>query len=123
MSSALIGCILSAVISGVIADRWGRKISLIFAAALFTLSALGTGYVEQFSPFIIYRLVGGVGIGLASTLSPMYIAEIAPAKYRGQFVAINQLTIVVGILAAQIVNWSIAEPIVANTGSVSILAS
>lgn len=123
MSSALIGCISGAVVSGVVADRLGRKIPLIIAAALFTLSAFGTGYAEQFTPFIAYRLIGGVGIGLASTLSPMYIAEIAPAKYRGQFVAINQLTIVLGILAAQIVNWGIAEPIPANTESVQILAS
>lgn len=111
MSSALIGCILGAVISGFVADRFGRKIPLIFSAALFTLSAFGTGYVDQFTPFIIFRLIGGLGIGLASTLSPMYIAEIAPAKYRGQFVAINQLTIVIGILAAQIANYFIAESI------------
>ncbi|MGO4911758.1 sugar porter family MFS transporter [Leeuwenhoekiella sp. W20_SRS_FM14] len=111
MSSALVGCIFGAVISGLAADRYGRKIPLIFAAALFTLSAFGTGYVDTFTPFIIYRLIGGLGIGLASTLSPMYIAEIAPAKYRGQFVAINQLTIVIGILAAQIANYLIADAI------------
>jgi SP family sugar porter-like MFS transporter len=111
MSSALVGCILGAVLSGFVADRYGRKTPLIFAAALFTLSAFGTGYADNFTPFIIYRLIGGLGIGLASTLSPMYIAEIAPAKYRGQFVAINQLTIVIGILAAQIANYLIAEPI------------
>ena len=111
MSSALIGCILGAVLSGFAADRYGRKIPLIFAAALFSFSALGTGYADNFTLFIIYRLIGGLGIGLASTLSPMYIAEIAPAKYRGQFVAINQLTIVIGILAAQIANYLIAEPI------------
>ncbi|UMB59215.1 sugar porter family MFS transporter [Lutibacter sp. A80] len=111
MSSALIGCIFGAVISGLVADRFGRKIPLIFSAALFTLSAFGTGYVDQFTPFIVFRLIGGLGIGLASTLSPMYIAEIAPAKYRGQFVAINQLTIVIGILAAQIANYFIAESI------------
>lgn len=112
MSSALIGCIFGAVISGLVADKFGRKIPLIFAAILFTMSAFGTGYVDHFTPFIFYRLLGGLGIGLASTLSPMYIAEIAPAKYRGQFVAINQLTLVIGILAAQIVNFLIAEPVV-----------
>lgn len=111
VSSALIGCIFGAVLSGAVADKFGRKIPLIVAAALFTISAFGTGYAENFTLFIIYRLVGGLGIGLASTLSPMYIAEIAPAKYRGQFVAINQLTIVLGILAAQIANYVIAEPI------------
>ncbi|MFI8379161.1 sugar porter family MFS transporter [Leeuwenhoekiella sp. NPDC079379] len=111
MSSALVGCIFGAVISGLVADKYGRKIPLILAAALFTLSAFGTGYVDTFTPFIVYRLIGGLGIGLASTLSPMYIAEIAPAKYRGQFVAINQLTIVIGILAAQIANFLIADTI------------
>lgn len=123
MSSALVGCVLGAVISGFVADRYGRKIPLIFAAALFSLSAFGTGYAEDFTPFIIYRLIGGLGIGLASTLSPMYIAEIAPAKYRGQFVAINQLTIVIGILAAQIANYLIAEPIPENLSSTGISAS
>lgn len=111
VSSALVGCIFGAVLSGAIADRSGRKIPLIMAAALFAVSAFGTGYADDFTPFIIYRLIGGLGIGLASTLSPMYIAEIAPAKYRGQFVAINQLTIVIGILAAQIANYAIAEAI------------
>ncbi len=123
MSSALIGCILGAVLSGIVADRFGRKTPLIFSAALFTLSAFGTGYVDDFTPFIIYRLIGGLGIGLASTLSPMYIAEIAPAKYRGQFVAINQLTIVVGILAAQIANYFIAESILDTSTPEMILSS
>lgn len=122
MSSALIGCIFGAVISGVVADRFGRKIPLIFSAVLFTISAFGTGYVDHFTPFIIFRVIGGLGIGLASTLSPMYIAEIAPAKYRGQFVAINQLTIVIGILAAQIANYLIAESI-PNTSTPEMILS
>jgi sugar porter (SP) family MFS transporter len=123
MSSALIGCIFGAIISGFVADKFGRKIPLIFAAILFTLSAFGTGYVDTFTPFIIFRLIGGIGIGLASTLSPMYIAEIAPAKYRGQFVAINQLTLVIGILVAQIANFLIAEPIMDGAESDFILSS
>lgn len=123
MSSALIGCILGAVISGVVADRFGRKLPLIFAAALFTISAFGTGYVDNFTPFIIYRLIGGLGIGIASTLSPMYIAEIAPAKYRGQYVAINQLTLVIGILAAQVANFFIAEAIPNSSTPEIILGS
>ncbi len=114
MSSALVGCILGAVLSGFLGDKWGRKNSLILAAALFSLSAFGTGYADNFTIFIIYRVIGGLGIGLASTLSPMYIAEVAPAKYRGRFVAINQLTLVLGILVAQIANWGIAEAIPAN---------
>ena len=111
MSSALIGCLLGALISGYFTDRFGRKFPLIGAATLFTISAFGTGMVDQMTPFIIYRLIGGLGIGLASAISPMYIAEIAPAKMRGRLVSVNQLTIVIGILAAQIVNYLIADKI------------
>jgi SP family sugar porter-like MFS transporter len=111
MSSALVGCIIGAVISGFVADRYGRKKPLIFAAILFIISAYGTGNADTYSLFIFYRILGGVGIGLASTLSPLYIAEISPAQYRGRFVSINQLTIVVGILAAQIANYLIADSI------------
>jgi len=123
MSSALIGCIFGALVSGVIADTLGRKIPLIFAASLFIISAFGTGFTDNFTLFIVYRLIGGIGIGLASTLSPMYIAEISPAKFRGKFVAINQLTIVIGILAAQIVNLNIAEDVPANMDNAGILGS
>ncbi|TGV04166.1 sugar porter family MFS transporter [Flavivirga rizhaonensis] len=123
MSSALIGCIFGAVLSGFISDILGRKKSLIIASILFTVSALGTGFANDFTLFIIYRLIGGVGIGLASTLSPMYIAEVAPAKYRGRFVSINQLSIVVGILTAQIANWIIADPMVESVSAEEILTS
>ncbi|MEE9361696.1 MAG: sugar porter family MFS transporter [Cellulophaga sp.] len=123
MSSALIGCVFGAVISGIISDHIGRKKSLIIAATLFAISAFGTGYAEVFNSFVIYRLLGGLGIGLASTLSPMYIAEVAPAKYRGRLVSVNQLTIVVGILAAQIVNWMVAEPITDLATSEQVLNS
>ncbi len=111
MSSALIGCLLGALVSGFLSDRYGRKKPLILAAAFFTLSAIGTGAADHLTPFIMYRLIGGFGIGLASALSPMYIAEISPAEIRGRLVAVNQLTIVIGILAAQIVNLWIAEEI------------
>ena len=111
MSSALVGCLFGAVSSGYLADRFGRKKPLILAAALFTLSAIGTGVAGNFTPFILYRLIGGLGIGLASALSPMYIAEISPAKMRGRLVSVNQLTIVIGILAAQIANYLIAQKV------------
>ena len=123
VSCAYIGCILGAVVSGIAADRWGRKTPLIFAGVLFIISAIGTGYANQSAFFIIFRLIGGVAIGLASTLSPMYIAEIAPAKYRGRFVALNQLTIVIGILLAQIANWMIAEPVAGDGTAATILNS
>jgi len=111
MSSALVGCIVGAVLSGILSDRFGRKRLLIVSGALFTVSAVGTALAWDFSWFNLFRWLGGVGIGLASNLSPMYIAEISPAEMRGRFVSINQLTIVIGILAAQIVNWLIAQPV------------
>ena len=123
MSSALIGCLFGAIFSGFLSDRFGRKLPLILAAALFTLSAIGTGVADQFTVFVVYRLIGGLGIGLASAISPMYIAEISPAHMRGRLVAINQLTIVIGILAAQIVNYLIAEKMPENATSEMIVSS
>lgn len=109
MSSALVGCLCGALISGALSDRFGRKRLLILSGFMFTFSAAGTGLAWSFMSFNIFRWIGGVGIGLASNLSPMYIAEISPAHMRGRFVSINQLTIVIGILAAQIVNMLIAQ--------------
>ena len=123
MSSALVGCVIGAVVAAILADKWGRKSLLILSAALFVLSAFGTGYTNDFTNFIIYRIIGGIGIGLASTLSPLYIAEVSPAEYRGRFVSINQLTIVIGILAAQLVNMLIAEPVEAISTPGAILSS
>ena len=111
MSSALIGCLVGALSAGKLSDRMGRKPILVLAAGLFICTAIGTGAVHSFTLFNVFRLVGGFAIGIASSLSPMYIAEIAPAHLRGRFVSINQLTIVLGILASQIVNWQIAEPV------------
>lgn len=111
MSSALVGCIFGALISGWCADRFGRKIPLLLSALLFSVSALGTAVASNFDLFVVWRIVGGVGIGLASALSPMYIAEVSPAEKRGKFVAINQLTIVIGVLAAQLINLTIARPV------------
>lgn len=107
-SSALIGCLLGAILSGAMSDRFGRKRLLICAGFLFSVSAIGTAMAWTFSWYTFFRIIGGVGIGLASNLSPMYIAEISPAKLRGRFVSINQLTIVIGVLLAQIVNWLIS---------------
>jgi len=123
MSSALLGCLVGAIVSGVFSDRYGRKKLLIFSAFLFTLSAIGTGASNHYNIFIIYRILGGIGIGLASNLSPMYIAEVAPAAVRGKFVSLNQLTIVIGILLAQLANWQIAEPVAPGASDGEILAS
>ncbi len=111
MSSALIGCLVGALLAGLFSDRYGRKKMLIGAAFLFIVAAVGTGATSNFAMFVAYRIVGGFGIGIASNLSPMYIAEVSPSSMRGRFVSINQLTIVIGILAAQICNWLIAEPV------------
>lgn len=111
MSCALIGCLAGAVLSGWMSDRFGRKRLLILAAALFVIASLGTGSSNSLTSFVIFRILGGIGIGLASNLSPMYIAEVTPAKIRGAFVSLNQLTIVIGILLAQLINWRIAEQV------------
>ena len=111
MSAALLGCILGAVMSGALSDKFGRRRLLILAGFLFTLSAIWTALSGDFMSFNLARFSGGVGIGLASNLSPMYIAEVAPAPMRGRFVSINQLTIVIGILAAQVTNLIVARPV------------
>lgn len=123
MSSALVGCVLGALVSGWCADKFGRRLPLILAAILFSASAWGTAMASNFDMFVVYRIVGGVGIGLASALSPLYIAEVSPAEKRGRFVAINQLTIVIGVLAAQLVNLLIAEPVAAGATQQAIVES
>lgn len=119
MSSALVGCLVGALLSGRWSDRYGRKKMLIIASFLFVLSAYGTGAVNDFDWFIFYRIVGGFGIGIASNISPVYIAEVAPAPVRGKFVSLNQLTIVLGILMAQLANWQIGEYYAADSTTLS----
>jgi sugar porter (SP) family MFS transporter len=106
-SCALVGCLAGSLLSGMIGDRLGRKRSLLMAGALFAISSVLTGWAFSFTAFITWRIVGGLAIGLASNISPMYIAEISPAQWRGRLVSLNQLAIVCGILGAQIFDWQI----------------
>lgn len=108
MSIALVGCLVGATTTGLMADAIGRRALLAASATVFLVSAWATGAADSFTLFLIARLLGGVAIGIASGLSPMYIAEVAPASVRGRLVSLNQLTIVLGILAAQIANMLIA---------------
>lgn len=116
MSSALLGCLVGAGCSGRWSDKYGRKKLLIVAASLFLVSAIGTGAANQFSWFILWRIVGGLGIGIASNVSPIYIAEVSPQHLRGRLVSLNQLTIVLGILSAQLANWAIGNAYTDSTG-------
>src|SRR5438309_212918 len=104
-SSLLVGCLLGAAGASIIGDRYGRRKSLIASALLFALSSFGAALASTVTIFSAARLFGGLAIGLASVLTPVYIAEIAPSRNRGALVSLNQLAIVVGILSAYLVNW------------------
>ncbi len=104
-SCALIGCLIGALVAGALSDRLGRKRLLILAAFIFVVTSLGNALAPSLAIFIGWRMLGGVAIGLASNLSPLYIAEISPAQQRGRLVSLNQLTIVLGVLGAQLINW------------------
>jgi sugar porter (SP) family MFS transporter len=117
---ALVGCVAGVIMAGPMNDRLGRKVTLLLAAVLFLVSALGTALPRDFTEFVIYRIVGGVGVGIASMTSPMYIAEISPARLRGRMVSLNQFAIVFGMLVVYFVNYHIAgqgdEAWIRNTG-------
>lgn len=131
-SSALIGCIIGAAISGTLASNWGRKKSLIFAGIMFFISAWGSMFPESmvlakgepnmtlFIVFNIYRVIGGVGVGLASAVCPMYIGEIAPSSIRGMLVSWNQFAIIFGQLVVYFVNFFIlgehTQPVIESIG-------
>ena len=104
-SSALIGAIIGALVSGSLSDRFGRKPILIIAAFLFFISALGCTMPNSFIFLIVARIIGGIGVGMASVLAPLYISEFSPPKIRGKLIALYQLSIVIGILLAYLSNW------------------
>lgn len=121
ISSALIGCIIGGALSGIFSSRLGRRKSLMVAAALFFASALGSAYPEflffekgkasmgLLYMFNFYRIIGGIGVGMASAIVPMYIGEISPAHLRGRLVSVNQFAIIFGMLVVYFVNWGIAN--------------
>jgi MFS transporter, SP family, arabinose:H+ symporter len=123
MSCALIGCLIGSLTSGSLSNRLGRKRSLTVAAVIFAVSSLGTGLASHFAVFVAWRMLGGYAIGLASSVSPIFIAEISPPHLRGRLVSLNQLAIVFGILIAQIANWLIARPVPLDASGQQILLS
>lgn len=123
ISCALIGCLIGALSSGPVSQRFGRKYLLTTAALVFAGSSIGTGLSSHFAVFVAWRILGGFAIGLASGISPMYIAEISVAHLRGRLVSLNQVAIVFGILLAQIINWIIARPVPAGASAAFILQS
>ncbi|MEY3241203.1 MAG: hypothetical protein RIR11_2641 [Bacteroidota bacterium] len=104
-----LGCIVGSLWAGNLADRYGRRPGLICAALIFAISSIGMAYAPSLTVFLIMRFMAGIGVGMASMLSPLYIAEVSPAHVRGRNVAINQLTIVIGILITNLVNYSLAD--------------
>jgi sugar porter (SP) family MFS transporter len=123
MSSALFGCLIGSAFSGYFTDKYGRKVPLLFSALLFIFTSLGTGAFNSFFSFMVFRILGGIAIGVASNVSPVYIAEIAPSHMRGKLVAINQLTIALGVLGAQLTNMLIARPVPVGASDLMIANS
>lgn len=107
--SLALGCMVGCLVAGRLADSLGRKPALMTAAAVFGLSSIGMAFSSSLSIFIAMRFIAGIGVGMASMLSPLYIAEVSPAEIRGRNVSINQLTIVVGILITNLVNYSLSD--------------
>lgn len=109
VSCALVGCVIGVVLAGILSDRLGRKKVLLISAVLFTISAIGTALPKTFTQFVIFRIIGGAGVGIASMTSPLYIAEISPAHLRGRLVSLYQLAIIFGMLTVYFVNSQIAK--------------
>lgn len=109
VSSGLVGCAGGSLIAGYLADKYGRRAVLMICAVLFAISGMGAGFSDDFNAFVLFRIIGGLGVGAAAMVSPMYIAEIAPASQRGRLVALYQLAIVTGILLAYFTNYALND--------------
>ncbi|OHB70596.1 MAG: MFS transporter [Planctomycetes bacterium RBG_13_63_9] len=110
VSNVLVGCMIGAALAGTLSDRFGRKRVLLLSAVLFAVSAICSALPRDLTQFVIARMLGGFAVGMASMLSPLYIAEVSPARIRGRLVSLNQITIITGMLVVSIVNWMIASP-------------
>lgn len=108
-ASALLGCVIGVSFAGIFSDRMGRKKTLVLSGILFLASAIGTAVPNEFWLFVLFRMLGGIGVGVASMASPMYIAEVTPAHIRGRMVSVNQFAIVTGMLIIYFVNYFIAR--------------
>lgn len=104
---ALVGSIIGVLFAGVLSDKFGRKITMILSAVLFSTSAVGCALCADFNQLVIYRIIGGIGIGVVSIISPLYISEVAVAQYRGRLVSLYQLAVTVGFLGAYLVNYQL----------------
>jgi SP family arabinose:H+ symporter-like MFS transporter len=108
-SSLYVGCIVGTLVTGYLTDRYGRKLPLTLAAGIFMVSSLLMGWSSTYTWLIVWRIMAGIGVGAASMLSPLYIAEVSPAAIRGRMVSVNQLTVVIGILLAYLSNYLLAD--------------
>lgn len=109
VSSALFGCLGGALIAGWMSNYFGRKSALIIAAVLFTVSAIGSAFPGNFEMFLVYRIIGGIGVGVAGVVSTMYIGEVSPKKKRGFYISFYQMAVVIGIFGVYFVNYAIAK--------------
>ena len=118
---ALIGSIAGVLVAGTLSDYLGRKLTMLISAALFSISAIGCAVCGSFDGLVAYRIIGGVGIGIVSIVSPIYISEVSPAKIRGTLVSLYQLAVTIGFLMAYLMNWVIDANIDPSiTGNVTL---
>ncbi|HCX10937.1 MAG TPA: MFS transporter, partial [Hyphomonas sp.] len=109
VASMLLGCAVGAALAGTLSDAFGRRTMMIVAAVCFIISAWGSGVAGSSAEFVVYRIIGGLAVGAASVMSPAYISEVAPAKYRGRLTSIQQVAIISGLFLAFVSNYLIAQ--------------